>query len=242
MNIPALPENSPRWSWLPAGALLLVGALIASQAGFDIVFNAITGDVPWIRVVLFLALTCIGIFCARRTDLRLAAHDLAQPVVVAFGIGLLVALYVAAIDLIVFRQLLPPDYVAFFSGHPLSERLVYFMLRAFNENILYRLFFMSTVLWGMGLVWRDSRGRIPDTAYWIAIILAQTIPMLLNEAPFYPPHLTPVFLLYVVVRFILAGILWGFLYWRYGFVTAEIAHVSTHIFLQPIMGYVLGSA
>ncbi|MFL9863604.1 hypothetical protein PQR67_05420 [Paraburkholderia fungorum] len=240
MSIPALPENSPRSSWLPAGTLLLVGALIASQAGFDIVFNAITGGVPWIRVVLFLALTVIGIFCAQRTGLRLAAHDLGRPVVVAFSIGLLVAVYVATVDLIVFRQLLPPDYVAFFAGHPLSERLVYFMLRAFNENIFYRLVFMSTMLWGMGLVWRDSRGQIPNAAYWIAIILAQAIPMLLNEAPFYPSHLTAAFLLYVVAHFILTGILWGFLYWRYGFVTAEIAHVSTHIFLQPVMGYVLG--
>ncbi len=117
--------------------------------------------------------------------------------------------------------------------------MIYFMLRAFNENIFYRLFFMSTVLWVMGLVWRDSQRHIPNAAYWTAIILAQAVPMLLNEAPFYPQHLTTIFLLYVVVRFILAGILWGFLYWRYGFVTAEMAHVSTHIFLQPIMGYVL---
>ncbi|MGB8423359.1 hypothetical protein [Paraburkholderia sp.] len=241
MNIHTLPESSPRSSWLPAGTLLLVGALIASKAGFDIVFNAITGGVPWIRVVLFLALATTGVFCAQRTGLRLAAHDLGHPIAVALGIGLLVALYVATVDLIVFRHLLPPSYVAYFSGHPLSERMLYFMLRAFNENILYRLFFMSTVLWGMGLVWRNSQGHIPKAAYWIAIILAQTIPMLLNEAPFYPPYLTPIFLLYVLVRFILAGILWGFLYWRYGFVTAEMAHVSTHIFLQPIMGYVLGA-
>ncbi|MGA9916761.1 MAG: hypothetical protein WBR17_29905 [Paraburkholderia sp.] len=241
MNIHALPESSPRSSWLLAGTLLLVGALIASEAGFDIVFNAISGGVPWIRVVLFLALGTTGFFCAQRTGLRLAAHDLGHPIAAAFGIGLLVALYVATVDLIVFRHFLPPSYVAYFSGHSLSERMFSFMLRAFNESILYQLFFMSAVLWGMGLVWRNSQGHIPKAAYWIAIILAQAIPMLLNEAPFYPPHLTPIFLLYVLVRFILAGILWGFLYWRYGFVTAEMAHVSTHIFLQPIMGYVLGA-
>jgi hypothetical protein len=239
MNTHALPESSPRSSWLPTGVLLLVGALIASKAGFDIVFNAITNGVPWIRVALFLALATIGIFCAQCTGLRLAAHDLGYPVAAAFGIGLLVALYVGIVDLVVFRHLLPASYVAFFSEHPLSERMIYFMLRAFNEEILYRLFFMSTVLLGMGLVWRDSQGKIPKSAYWAVIILAQAIPMLLNEAPFYPPNLTPIFLLYVVVRFILAGILWGFLYWRYGFVTTEIAHVSTHVFLQPIMGYVL---
>ncbi|SOE66937.1 hypothetical protein SAMN05414139_02938 [Burkholderia sp. D7] len=240
MSIQAPSKSLPHSSWLPAGTLMLVGALIASKAGFDIVFNAVTGGMPWIRVALFLALTTVGIFCAQRTGLRLASHDLSHPIAVAFGIGLLVAIYVVTIDVVVFRHLLPPHYVAYFSEHTLSERMIYFMLRAFNENILYRLFFMSAVVWGIGLVWRDSQGLPPKIAYWIAIILAQTIPMLINEAPFYPPHITPIFLLYIVMRFILAGILWGFLYWRYGFVTAETAHVSTHIFLQPIMGYALG--
>jgi hypothetical protein len=240
MHIQALSKSSPRSSWLPAGTLLLVGAVIASMAGFDIVFNAITGDMPWIRVALFLALTTLGIFFAQRTGLRLAPHDLGHPIAVAFGIGLLVTIYIATIDVVVFRHLLPPPYVAYFSELTLSERMIYFMLRAFNETILYQLFFMSAVVWGIGLVWQDSQGLPPKTAYWIAIILAQTIPMLLNAAGFYPPHITPIFLLYVAVRFILVGILWGFLYWRYGFVMAETAHVSTHIFLQPILGYSLG--
>ena len=68
MRIQALSKSTPRSSWLPAGTLLLVGAVIASIAGFDIVFNAITGDMPWIRVALFLALATLGIF------LRSAAH------------------------------------------------------------------------------------------------------------------------------------------------------------------------
>ena len=242
MNTHAPAESLPQFGWLAAGMLVPVGALIASMAGFDILFNAITGGVQWIRVVLFLALATIGIYCARRTGLRLAANDLDHPVAVAFGIGLFAALYVAAVDLVVFRHSLPANYVVFFSGHTLSERLVYFTLRAFNEEIFYRLFFMSTVLFGMGLVWRDSKGNISRSAYWIAIVLAQAIPVLLNEVPFYPSPLTAIFLIYFVVRFILVGVLWGFLYWRYGFVTAEIAHVSTHIFLQPIMGYAWGSS
>ncbi|MFM0591666.1 hypothetical protein [Paraburkholderia dilworthii] len=221
--------------------LLGVGALIASRAGFDRVFDAVTGGMPWARVALFLVLGVVGLYCAQRSGLQLAAQGLRHPLVVAFGIGLLVALYVAFVDLVVFRRLLPSTYVAYFSGLTLTTRLIYFMMRAFNENIFYRLFFMSAVLWVLGLVWRDSQGRLPNAAYWFAIVLAQAVPMLINEAPFYPPHLTPVFLLYVVVRFILAGVLWGFLYWRYGFVTAETAHVGTHIFLQPIMGFVLGA-
>ncbi len=241
MSISTLPERSLRSNRLLAGVLLGVGALIASRAGFDRVFDAVTGGMPWARVALFLVLGVVGLYCAQRSGLQLAAHGLRHPLAVAFGIGLLVALYVAFVDLVVFRRLLPSSYVAYFSGSALPARLIYFMMRGFNEDIFYRLFFMSTVLWVLGLVWRDSQGRLPSAAYWFAIILAQAVPMLINEAPFYPPHLTPGFLLYVVVRFILAGVLWGFLYWRYGFVTAQTAHIGTHIFLQPIMGFALGA-
>ncbi|PQV54671.1 hypothetical protein [Paraburkholderia sp. BL21I4N1] len=240
MSMSTFPERSLRSNWLPAGVLLGVGALIASRAGLDRVFDAVTGGMPWARVGLFLVLGVVGIYCAQRSGLQLAAHGLRHPLPLAFGIALFVALYVAFVDLVLFRHLLPATYVAYFSGATLTARLTYFMLRAFNENIFYRLFFMSTVVWVLGLVCRDSQGRLPNAAYWFAIILAQAVPMLINEAPFYPPHLTPVFLVYVVVRFILAGVLWGFLYWKYGFVTAETAHVSTHVFLQPIMGLVLG--
>lgn len=235
------PERSFRSNWLLAGLILGVGALIASRAGFDIVFDAVTGGMPWARVALFLVLGVVGIYCAWRSGLQLAAHGLRHPLAVAFGVGLLVALFAALIDLVVFRRLLSSSYVLYFSGTVLPARLIYFMTRAFNEDIFYRLFFMSTVLWVLGFVWRDSQGRLPNAAYWFAIILAQAVPMLINEAPFYPPHLTLDFLLYVVVRFILAGVLWGFLYWRYGFVTAQTAHVSTHLFLQPIMGLALGA-
>jgi hypothetical protein len=99
---------------------------------------------------------------------------------------------------------------------------------------------MSGVIWLIGPTRRSGAGTIPEYVYWIAIVIAQAVPMLLNEIPFYPQTITPIFMLYVVVRFILAGILWGYLYWRHGFATSEIAHVSTHIFLQPLLGYLLG--
>ena len=35
------------------------------------------------------------------------------------------------------------------------------------------------------------------------------------------------------------GVIWGYLYWRPGFVAAEIASVGTHPFLQPALGILL---
>jgi len=46
-------------------------------------------------------------------------------------------------------------------------------------------------------------------------------------------------LVYDVVRYIPPGVLWGYLYSRNGFATAEIASVGTHPFLQPFLGVLI---
>jgi hypothetical protein len=40
-------------------------------------------------------------------------------------------------------------------------------------------------------------------------------------------------------RPIVPGVIWGYLYWRHGFVAAEIASVGMHPFLQPALGILL---
>jgi hypothetical protein len=45
----------------------------------------------------------------------------------------------------------------------------------------------------------------------------------------------PLSIIYVIVRFIGPGVLWGYLYWRHGFLTAEISRAATHVFLQPLL-------
>lgn len=231
---------TPISTYCATGMLLLVGGAIAAMAGFDIVFDAITIGLAWLRVVVFALIVMVGLFCAKQADLRLLSDRLSHPVATAFAIGFVVAIAVALIDGVIFRAILPQSYVASFSDHGVGSRLTYYMLRAFNEEILYRLFLVSTLVCGVGLIWRNSSGGIPHKAYWIAIIAAQTIVIFLNVAPSYASGATPLFMLYASLRFICPGVLWGYLYWRHGFVTGQLAHVSTHIFLQPILGYMLG--
>lgn len=232
-SITAIPVST----YCAAGTLLLGGGAIAAMAGFDVVFNAITSGSAWLRVVVFALIVIVGLFCAKQANLRLVSHRLPYPIATPLAIGFLVAFVIALIDSVIFRAALPQSYVASFAEHGVGARLIYYMLRAFNEEILYRLFLMSALVCGLRLIWRNSSGGIPNKAYWIAIIAAQTIVIFLNVAPSYA---SPAFILYVILRFICPGVLWGYLYWRDGFVTAQIAHISTHIFLQPILGYTLG--
>lgn len=46
-------------------------------------------------------------------------------------------------------------------------------------------------------------------------------------------------LVYDLLRYVVPGVLWAWLFWRFGFVTAEVASVGCHIFLQPGFGILL---
>jgi hypothetical protein len=44
---------------------------------------------------------------------------------------------------------------------------------------------------------------------------------------------------YWLARYVAPGVVWAWLYWRHGFVTAEVASVTCHLFLQPPFGMLI---
>jgi hypothetical protein len=225
---------------IDAIAIVVVGCLIAAIAPFDLGFAYLTAGSASARVCLLFAIATAGFFFAERSGLRLRASDLRFPILTPVIVALLVALYVTIIDCFVFRALLPQSYVELFYTVPIGQRLVVFMLRAWNENIIYRLFAMSVFSWLFGLVWKNGDGRPTPGAFAAAAILAQTINIYVNVTSQLAAPVTPVILAYDLVRYVFPGILWGYLYRRHGFATAEIASVGTHPFLQPSLGYFFG--
>jgi hypothetical protein len=229
---------SSRANYWTAVVLFAAGGAIAAMAGFDIVFDALTRGLAWLRILAYTLLLAAGLYFARHARLSLIPHKLSHPVTTPIAIALTVAVAIVVIDAVIFRAILPHSYVASFAATGVGKRLVYYMLRAFNEEVFYRLFLMSALVCGLDLA-RRSSAATPDRVYWIAIIAAQTAPVVLNAGPAYASEASPGFLLYALLRFIGPGILWGYLYWRHGFLTAQAAHVGTHVFLQPSLGHVL---
>jgi len=220
---------------LIALVVLAIGSIIAALRPFDAGFDLVTHGAAILRALLLPALGLAGLLCARRAGLllvpRTVRHALRRPLAVALGAAVAVAL----IDGFVFRAILPADYVASMTAVSKADRLLYFMLRAFNEEILYRLFLMSLLAWGFGLIWRDEGNRPATGAYWAAIVMAQVVNIAMNV----PLPATPILCLYDIVRYICPGVVWGYLYWRHGFTSAALAHVATHAFLQPVLGLLL---
>jgi len=219
-----------------AGAtLLLLGAAIAAIAGFDNAFNAVTLGLPLLRAALFAILTLAGFFLARRAGLSLLAKAIRHPFATPAGIGFAVALALALLDCYVFRAQVPAAYIDFVKSEPLGIRLLYFCTRAFSEEVLYRLFLTSAIVCAA----RASIHQAGDGVYWTAIIAAQVLAIATN-APL-PASPDAHYLLYMLLRTIAPGIIWGFLYWRHGLATALTAHIATHVFLQPITGIALAN-
>jgi hypothetical protein len=219
---------------------LAIGAAIAAVVGVDAFLDLVSGGHAWRRAVLFLVLAPIGLLCARHADLRLLPAAGKFNIAIPIATGFAVAVGVTIIDAIIFRSVIPDPYVAAITKQPVVLRIFYFVSRSFNEEVFNRLVLMSAIAWALGLFWKDAAGRTRDGAYWTAIIVAQVLAIILNVIASYSfANFTPMFVLYAIVRFVLPGVIWGLIYWRCGLVTAQIAHMSTHVFLQPMLGYAL---
>jgi hypothetical protein len=107
------------------------------------------------------------------------------------------------------------------------------MLRAFNENVLYRLFAFSTL--GYLLAQMSKRRAM---SFIISMVVAQVVNVGINLPTANDP-VAPLFLIYFALRGVVPGVVWAALFWRFGFTAAEIGSVGCHVFLQPMLGALL---
>ena len=145
----------------------------------------------------------------------------------AAAIGVAAAAVIIGLDAAVFRPLMPgfEEVIATVSpSRPLG--LLASFYGGIGEEILTRLFLVSVIAWIL-------RGR----ATWLAIVIAALLfaaghlPAAATVSP-----LTPVFVTRTVVLNSLAGIAFGWLYWRRGLEAGMVAHFSADLVLHVIVG------
>lgn len=217
-----------------AVAVLTISAAIAALAPFDVAFAAATSNSPAARVLLVLAIGRAGLYFCRLNGFSLRKPGLA-PMKAGAICAFAVALYVVLIDGWIFRSALPPSYVEFLHTHDLGHRLAYYMCRAYNENVLYRLFAFSALTFGLAKATRN-----PTLSIIISSVASQAVNVTLNALPMAGNGpITPLFVLYFFARGVVPGVVWAILFWRRGFLAAEIGSVGCHAFLQPMLGALL---
>ena len=193
--------------------------------------------------ILLAGAILIGMIVSERVGLRMplirAWASGQRPVnakeVVLPGIllGAAVGVVMVAIEVLFFVNHLPAAMIRLFEI-PLWKRLLAGVLYGgITEELLMRLFLLSVVAWLLGNVWKTADKTPSSRAFWAAIILVAILfglghlPATSAVAPLTPPLLVRALVLNGI-----AGVAFGYLYWKRGLEAAMLGHMSTHVVLQ----------
>ena len=226
-----VPSRVRAVDWTLVAGLSIAG-VIAWLQPFDLAFAALTLGNPALRALAIVAMALVGLGVGERLGMTIRPTNTRRPIVFPITVAAAVAVGCALAD-----WLLSPDphgkFQQMILSTPLQARLTYFILRAVNENILYRLFLGSVLVWLIGRVWKAADGRPAGGAYWLGFLLAQVLNIWVNVTSLAP--VTPHALLHDAVRYVGPGMVWAWLYRRHGFQSNEIACASGHLFYQPLV-------
>jgi hypothetical protein len=118
----------------------------------------------------------------------------------------------------------PParEYVAFYTS-PLMPRLLAICLLAAFEETKFRLVLMTLLILAAVALWRKT----PPAWYFVLIIVvaqfANVGGLVLHDP------------MYGSLRYLALGSVWGWLYWKHGWLSALTGHSTTHLFLDPLL-------
>jgi len=212
-------------------AFTAVAATIAWRWPFDPLFDAITLGNPVLRAIGIVAMVLVGLKVGKQLGMGFEPKDLKHPI----ALPVAVAAASAACCLLADWLLIPVRHggvVQMLATTPLWMRLAYFLLRVVNENILYRLFLGSVLIWLIARVWKTAEGRPAEGAYWLGFLLSQCLNVWMSVTSREP--ITPLALLHDALRYVAPAMVLAWLYRRHGFQSNEIACTTFHLFYQPL--------
>ncbi len=150
----------------------------------------------------------------------------------ALGAGLAFGAYMALADSTLFAGVVPEVQRQMVAQMPTGDRIAFFARGALLDEVFYRLLGLTAIVWCLARVtlWRGGR------LVWPAILLvAFVLYPVGNWAYFAALEPTALTALREVALHGAAGVLWGWLYWRHGWLSAVTGHVSAHLALQPLL-------
>lgn len=148
-------------------------------------------------------------------------------------VGAAVGAVLVGVEALFFLRHLPEALHPWFEV-PLWKRLLAGILYGgITEELLMRLFLVSLAAWLLGRWLKTPAGMPSSGAFWAAIILVAIL-FGLGHLPT-TAAITPLTQVLVVRALVLngvAGIAFGYLYWRHGLEAAMVGHMSAHLVMQ----------
>jgi membrane protease YdiL (CAAX protease family) len=206
------------------------------------------------NAVMFGVLTALGLFFANRIGLGLplveaflrgeSVADRVRAILpLSIAIGVIASLLIIGLESVIFQPALmrelgnsinplnlqtaqPPAWQGFLAS----------FYGGISEEVMLRLFVMSLFAWLGSFISKTAEGKPTSAVFWIANILAAVlfgIGHLPATAIIIP--LTPLVITRAIVLNGLAGVAFGWLYWKRGLESAIVAHFSADIILHVLL-------
>lgn len=150
----------------------------------------------------------------------------------AAAAGLGFGIWMAAADSWLFASAVPASQRYMVEHVAVAERIVHFGKQAVADELILRLLCLTGIACILGSILRQKGPAV----VWAAILLTAFVAWPISSRE-YVLSLDPSLLtaLREVLLHCTAGVLWGWLYWRHGWLAAVTGHVAAHVSLQPLL-------
>ena len=204
--------------------------------------------------ILFAIIIFAGMFFAGRVGLGTpildsitrneSASDKVRAILpISIGLGVIASLSIIGLDVLAFQPALLKELgdsanaLNLQNAQPAAWKgFLASFYGGIAEELLLRLFLMSLLAWLGRFVSKTQEGRPTNSVFWIANILAAVLFGLghLPATAMIIP-LTPLVITRAIVLNGLAGVAFGWLYWKRGLEAAIISHFAADIILHVLL-------
>ena len=146
--------------------------------------------------------------------------------------GLAFGVWMAIADTWLFAGVVPRVQHEMLASMPAFSRIWHFATGSLSDEIWFRLIALTGIAWliARGTGWRDGR------AVWPAILLVAMVLYPLGTWGYFRAlDWSGMTVAREVLLHGAAGTLWGWLYWRHGWLAGVTGHVCAHLALQPLL-------
>ncbi len=196
--------------------------------------------------IMFSIFIFIGLFLGNKVGLGApiikdwlngeSIKDRLKPVLItSIVLGLLVGILLFVLDRFAFAVFVEP-VTASQAEPPLWQRFLACFYGGIGEEIAMRLFLMTLIVWISYKIARTKDNRPTSVGVWSAIIIISVI-FGLGHLPMTAKfmEITPVVVTRAIILNGIAGVVFGWLYWKKGLEAAIISHFSVDIILHVIL-------
>ncbi len=191
--------------------------------------------------IITFVLSLAGITLAQKVNLRSPLltgriNLSTKGIVISIAGSLIGMLTVLILEKLIFIPMIPElsqmDSLTWWKG--LLAGVIY---GGIFEEIAVRLFLMTLIVWLLAKLTNKHRENIPQSHYWMAIIVSSLLfglgHLAMTNTVF--GYLSPMIVTRALVTNGILGLFFGYLYWKKGIEYAMLSHMTAHLLLYGVV-------